>query len=169
MAWVAAIVPLALPVTGRADTPATPGPDQCLIFNNRVLGPRTQDRPLPLLRGDAEHGFSAACSVPWRVLNPGNEPLPVQGCFRASLLQLANDHACGPGTGRLWISSRWVVTSAELSQAKDQSVVCQQLETGAWAGTRAFSFECKPRAREFVATPSTGTTPAGAAQAPPPR
>ena len=137
---------------------ADPPADVCVMLNNRVLGPRTENRPLPLLKGDVEHGFTPACSVAWNALSPKNDALPVEGCFRGSLLQIPNDSACGTGTGKLWVGTRWVVTSADLAKGTERAAVCQQLETGAWAGTRAFSFECKPRARDL----DTGATaPAG--------
>jgi len=133
---------------------ADPPADDCFMLNNRVLGPRTENRPLPLMKGDAARGFAPACAVAWSVLSPKNDALPVEACYRGSLLQLPNDSACGPGTGKLWIGTRWVVTTADLSKGNERAAVCQQLETGAWAGTRAFSFECKPRSRELDA--STG-------------
>ena len=103
------------PCARPADEPARPRRrhDACQSPNNHILGPRSGDRPLPLLAGDAAHGFHPACAVPWATLSPTNQPLPVVGCFRGSLLQLDNDAACGHGTGRLWVSSRWVLTSAE--------------------------------------------------------
>jgi hypothetical protein len=131
------------------------------MLNNRILGPRTENRPLPLMKGDPEHGFTPACSVPWGVLSPKNDALPVDGCFRDSLLQLSTDSACGAGTGKLWISSRWVVTSDDLAKGTERAAVCQQLETGAWAGTRAFSFECKPRTRELATSQPSDKAPAG--------
>ena len=81
-------------------------------------------------------GFHAACAVPWSKLSPANRPLPVTDCYRGGLLQVENDAACGRQTGPLWINSRWVVTSAEIQDTHAHAVVCQQLETGAWAGTR---------------------------------
>ena len=120
----------------------------CLTLNNQVLGPRSPDRPLPLLAGDPEHGLRPACAVTWSKLSPGNQPLAVLGCFQGNLLQVANDAACGRGTGMLWVNSRWVVTSAELRRPQQKLAFCQQLETGAWAGTRAFTFDCVPRPKE---------------------
>lgn len=135
-------VPLAV-----ADERPQPPTAACLRLDNRVLGPRSSDRPLPLLSGDAAHGFHPACTVSWRMLSPRNEPLPVTDCFRGSLLQIANDSACGSGTGLLWVSSRWVMTSAELSKPAVHAAACQQLDTGAWAGTRAFDFDCVPQTK----------------------
>jgi hypothetical protein len=144
-ALLATTLTLAAPASRAADAPT----DVCLMLNNRVLGPRTENRPLPLLKGDAEHGFTPACAVAWNVLSPKNDALPVEACYRGSLLQLPNDSACGAGTGKLWIGTRWVVSSADLAKGTERAAVCQQLETGAWAGTRALSFECKPRSREL--------------------
>jgi hypothetical protein len=124
----------------------------CQRPDNRVLGPRTSDRPLPLLSGDAARGFHPACTVAWRTLSPRNEALPVTACFRGSLLQIPNDSACGSGTGPLWVSSRWVMTSAELDRPAARAATCQQLDTGAWAGTRAFDFDCVPQKRELKAS-----------------
>jgi hypothetical protein len=153
----------AAPGSMRADDKPTAAPaDACLMLNNRILGPRAQGRPLPLLRGDAEHGFTPACSAAWSLISPKNEPVPVSACYQGSLLQVANDSACGAGTGKLWISARWVVTSADLAQGNQRAAVCQQLETGAWAGTRAFSFECTPRGKEL----KTDDQPAAPAAAP---
>jgi hypothetical protein len=119
------------------------------------------------MRGDPAHGFTPACTVAWSVVSPKNEPVAVEGCFRGNLLQIGNDHACGPGTGKLWIGARWVVTSADLAQTKERVAVCQQLETGAWAGTRAFSFECKPRTRELEAGADRAAAPASEESPPP--
>src|SRR5258708_4525897 len=97
-----------------ADEPVKAGRiDACLVLDNRILGPRSADRPLPLLAGDPARGFRPACAVPWSTLSPDNHALPVVGCYRDSLLQIANDAACGRGTGQLWVNTRWVVTSAE--------------------------------------------------------
>jgi hypothetical protein len=151
-AWVLALLSLAPPAVRAADAPSASPGDACLMLNNRILGPRTQNRPLPLMRGDSEHGFTPACSVTWSAISPKNEPIPVEDCFRGSLLQLPNDSACGVGTGRLWIGARWVMTTADLLRTKERTAVCQQLETGAWAGTRAFSFDCKPRSGALAAS-----------------
>ena len=138
-----------LPRPGTAAEPSAAAPDPCTVLNNRILGPRSDNRPIPLLRETATHGFTPACSVPWTVISPKNEALPVEACFKGSLLQLANDSACGAGTGKLWVGTRWVVTSADLAQEKQHAAICQKLETGAWAGTRALSTECQPRTREL--------------------
>src|ERR1700692_2518699 len=109
-------------VAQATDPPSTSNPDICTTPNNRIVGPRTQNRPLPLMSGDVVHGFKPACSVPWSVLNPKNEPLTIEACYRGNLLQTANDEACGAGKGKLWISARWVVTSADLLRDKDRVV-----------------------------------------------
>ena len=131
------LLTLLLPLAARAA--AT---DMCLAIDNRILGPRTQNRPLPLLAGNESKGFHHACTVAWSVLSPHNAPLPVQACLHGSLLQMTNASACGTATGALWVSTRWVVTSAELAQPKNRVALCQKLETGAWAGTRDFSIQC---------------------------
>jgi hypothetical protein len=133
----------------RADEPApVASSDSCLVINNRILGPRAPDRLLPLLSGDPAKGLHAACAVPWSKLSPANRPLPVTGCYRGSLLQVANDAACGTQTGPVWINSRWVVTSAELQDSRAHAVICQQLDTGAWAGTRDLQLDCVPGKQE---------------------
>ncbi len=147
--WVLAVAAAAPLCVQAADPKAAPKDGGCLMLNDRILGPRTENRPLPLLRGDPEHGFTPACAAMWNVLSPNNQPLPVEACFHGSLLQVPNDSACGPKTGKLWIGTRWVITTVDLVQGTDHAAVCQQLETGAWAGTRAFSFECKPKTREL--------------------
>ena len=156
-----------------ADPPARAPADACLILNNRILGPRSDNRPLPLMRETADHTFTPACSVAWSVISPTNEALPIDGCYKGSLLQIANDSACGAGTGRLWISARWVVTSADLAQAPQHAAICQKLETGAWAGTRALTTECQPRTRELSGfkvdeNPATPVAPVATPPATPP-
>ena len=145
-AWVLAA---AAPQIGVAAEPSTATPNSCATLNNRILGPRNDNRPIPLMRETGTHSFTPACSVPWTVISPRDEALPVQACFHGSLLQLANDSACGAKTGRLWVGTRWVVTSADLAQEKQHAAICQKLETGAWAGTRALTTECQPRTREL--------------------
>jgi hypothetical protein len=166
----------AAPFAQAAEPKVPAADDGCLMLNNRILGPRVEDRPLPLLRGDPAHGFVPACSVKWSVISPRNEPVPVEGCFRGSVLQIANDSACGADTGHLWVGARWVVTTADLEHGTERVAVCEQLETGAWAGTRAFSFGCKPRSRELKpdakpheTAPQPAATPAAAAPAEDPR
>lgn len=146
-----------------ADEPAAPAQAQgCLAANNRILGPRSANRPLPLLSGDAAHGFHAACAAPWSTLSPKNESLPVGDCFQGTLLRLDHVSACGLPPGPLWISSRWVVTSAELT-ATNKKAACQQLETGAWAATRDLDLKClpqeKPAAKPAAAQPAAPATP----------
>ena len=162
-----ALLMAAVPPGQAAEPKATADDDGCLMLNNRVLGPRAQGRPLPLLRGDPGHGFEPACSAAWSVVSPKNEALPVEGCFKGSLLQIPNDSACGAGTGKLWIGARWIVTTADLARSKERVAVCQQLETGAWAGTRAFSFECKPRTRELKSDAKRGKQPLPPSAPPP--
>jgi hypothetical protein len=125
--------------------PAAPPPAACQMPNNHILGPRSADRPLPLLAGDPQHGFHAACTVPWSTLSPRNEGLPVLECFQGSLLKLDNATACGVASGPLWVSSRWVLTSADLNRTASHQAACQQLETGAWAGTRDLDLSCIPQ------------------------
>jgi hypothetical protein len=110
----------------------------CLAPDNRILGPRSEDRPLPLLAGSPAHGFRPACSVLWSALSPNNQPLRIVGCFQGGLLQVANDVACGADTGPLWVSTRWVVTSADKQRTPSRAATCQHLETGALAATREF-------------------------------
>jgi hypothetical protein len=158
----AAVVPAGEPPAKTAATPA------CLMLNNRILGPRTRGRALPLLSGDESHGFLPACSVPWSTLSPRNEPLPVAACLRGSLLQIANHGACGRETGPLWVSARWVVTTADLGQQQTRIALCHQLETGAWAGTRDFQVECTPSPKTPPASepPAKAGAPGSAADAP---
>lgn len=149
--------------------------DACLVINNRILGPRASDRLLPLSSGDPTHGFHPACVVPWSKLSPANQPVAVTDCYQGSLLQVANDAACGRQTGPLWINSRWVVTSAELQDTHSHAVICQQLETGAWAGTRDLQLDCVPQKKELrlesvpprSQAPAHPATPAGGLAAAP--
>jgi hypothetical protein len=167
--WLLGALAAGIPLGVAADEPSAPAKDDaCLILNNRVIGPRTADRPLPLLAGDPAHGFRPACSVPWSTLSPKNQALAVVGCFRGSLLQVANDAACGRGTGPLWVSSRWVVTSAEQQQQQPQKqvAVCQQLETHAWAGTRDFPSGCEARKTKDLQPESEPQHPAESQPAP---
>src|SRR5579862_1203887 len=99
----------------RGDEPTAPRVsfDLCQALNNRIVRPRSAERLLPLLAGDPARGLHAACAVRWSALSPAGKPLEVVGCYQGSLLQIDNDSACGPGTGRLWVNSRWVLTSAE--------------------------------------------------------
>jgi hypothetical protein len=152
----------------RADEPAPAKGEACLMLNNRVLGPRSADRPLPLSLRDPS-GFRPACAVPWSALSPRNQPLPVLDCCcQNSMLQVANDSACGRGTGPLWVDSRWVVTSAELQRPEAHAATCQQLDTGAWAGTRAYDFDCVPQKKELQPKDASNPQPAAAAAAPAP-
>ena len=169
--WMALLGVSAFSAVAAEEPPPAAKDDACLTLNNRILGPRSADRPLPLLRGDAGHGFHTACPASWSTLSPGNRPLPVIGCFQGSLLQVENDGACGPGTGPLWVDSRWVVTSAELAHPRARLVLCQQLETHAWAGTRDFKLDCEPRKKEPAGESAASVAPArpaAAAPQPPP-
>lgn len=164
---------LAAATATGADEPAAPAVAKpaaaCQMPNNRILGPRSADRALPLLAGDPQHGFHAACAVPWSALSPRNEGLPVLECFQGSLLKLDNSSACGAATGPLWVGSRWVLTSADLHQTAQKLATCQQLETGAWAGTRDLNLDCIPQEKgadsKAAARPAA---PAAAGTAPPP-
>jgi hypothetical protein len=134
------------PCVLSADPPTTPGRDACAVAHDRILGPKSKDRSLPLLSGDEAHGFRPACSVPWNVLSPRGEPVPIVACFRGNLLQIDNETACGAGTGRLWVSVRWVVTRAPPPDSGN-GVVCQQLDTAAYAGSRGLTPPCTPPSR----------------------
>lgn len=153
-----------------ADDQPTPvsAPGTCQIPDNRIVGPRTQNRPLPLLAGDAAHGFHLACTVAWSSLSPDNQSLPVVGCFRGSLLQLDNDAACGRGTGRLWVSSRWVVTSADLQRTQGRAAAtCQLLDNSAVAATRDWLPGCVPEKKDLQpqTAPPAAAAPADSAPA----
>lgn len=161
---LAVLVGVLVAPLAAADQPATgEKADNCLALNNRILGPRAAERPLPLLSGDPTSGFHAACTVPWSKLSPSNQPLPVTDCYKGSLLEVANTTACGGPTGPLWINSRWVVTSAELADSHSHAAFCQQLETGAWAGTRDLKTDCIPQKKEL----NVDAVPATHASAPP--
>jgi hypothetical protein len=148
-----------------ADEPAhADKPAVCLMLNQRILGPRSDDRPLPLSAGSAARGFRPACSVPWSALSPNNQPLKIVDCFGHSLLQIGNAAACGPDTGPLWVSSRWVVTTADKQQPASRTVTCQQLETSALAATRDLALDCVPK--KPAPTAAAPMTPAAAAPHP---
>jgi hypothetical protein len=171
LAWLGAAT---LPST-RADEPTQARSDVCQVRDNHILGPRTAGRPLPLYTRDPTGGIHSACSVPWSALSPKNEALPVLDCFRGSLLQVANDTACGSGIGPLWVSARWVVTSGEEPPPPNPVATCQQLETSAYAVSRDYKPDCaarktKPQPRSLsqppaAETPSRESPPA---PAPPP-
>lgn len=156
---------------GWCDEPAaSPASGACLVLNNRILGPRVPGRSLPLLSGDPAKGFHAACAVSWSELSPANRPLPVTDCYRGSLLQIANQSACPAQSGPLWINARWVITSGELEDTHAHAALCQQLETGAWAGTRDLQLDCVPQKRELTLEPAAPdhvvAKPSPAAEAP---
>jgi hypothetical protein len=154
LALAAAALMLAPYTALAADPPASPAPaaslsasatphSDCASPDIWVVGPRTQSRPLPLLSGDSVHGFKPACTLPWSAINPKNTPLAVAACFRSGLLQIDTDAVCGAGKGKLWISSRWVVTTAKAAP-KDNAAGCQQLQTSAYAATRTLPGPCAP-------------------------
>lgn len=118
--------------------------DSCAAKHDRIIGPKTGDRPLPLMSGDELHGFRPACNVRWAALSPRGEPVTVTACYRENLLQIDNETACGVGKGRLWVSIRWVVTRAA-TEAGSGRVACQHLDTAAYAGTRGLPPPCVAR------------------------
>lgn len=143
----AASAPVSSPASSPTSTSTALAPalaPGCAAANLRIVGPRTKDRPLPLLSGDGTRGFRPACSVPWTVLSPNDAPLPVEACYRDNLLQIADDRVCGASKGKLWVSARWVRTSAARESEDANVVVCQQLETGAYAATRSLKPPCVP-------------------------
>jgi len=158
-----------------ADEPAAVDkPAVCLMLNQRILGPRSGDRPLPLLAGSPARGFRPACSAPWSALSPNNQPLKIVDCFRGSLLQVANEAACGRDTGPLWVSTRWVVTTADKQRTQTRAASCQQLETSALAATRDFGLGCVPQKKELppkaeatqhAPAPASAAAPASSAPA----
>lgn len=152
-----------------ADEPASSDkPAVCPMLNQRILGPRAEDRPLPLLAGSPARGFRPACSAPWSALSPNNQPLKIVDCFRGSLLQVANEAACGRDTGPLWVSTRWVVTTADQQRTQTRAATCQQLETGALAASRDFGLDCVPQKKELPPkAESTQHAPAAAPATPP--
>jgi hypothetical protein len=95
------------------------------------------------MSGDSTHGFKPACTLPWSSISPKNAPIAVAACFRGGLLQIDTDALCGARKGRLWVSSRWVVTTAK-AEPKDKSAGCQQLQTNAYAATRTLPAPCVP-------------------------
>jgi hypothetical protein len=161
--WLSALLIAAARAGVPADEPAPlPAHDVCQVPDNRILGPRTLNRPLPLLAGDPTGGFHPACAVPWTTLSPDNQPLKVVACYRGNLLQVANDSACGRGTGPLWVSLRWVVTSGQARPAQTRAGACQQLETGTYAATRDFQPDCVPQGAP-QGQPARAPAPAGGA------
>ena len=150
----------------RAEPPAAPPAAAsakavlCQALYNRILRPRSPDRPLPLLAGDPAKGLHPACTVRWSALSPANQPLDVLSCFQGSLLQIENNTACGQGTGYLWVSSRWVLTSAEKPPTTKPLAMCEELETKAVAATRDIPLDCQPRTPAAPAPPKPATTTA---------
>jgi hypothetical protein len=144
--WMVTDAPMAAEPAATAPAAPKPAPETCASANTRIVGPRTRDRPLPLLSGDAAHGFRPACSVRWGVLSPKEEPLPVEACYRGSLLQIVNHQVCPAVKGNLWVAARWVVTTADPTPDRAGAVACQHLETLALAATRALPPPCTPAA-----------------------
>jgi len=159
---LAAVVLTSAAYTGSADQPTTPAKsDICSVLNNQVIGPNVNVSNLPLLKGDPAHP-RRACSVPWSVLSPKNEPLPIVGCYNGRLLRVQNDSACGSDTGFLWVERAWVITSADKTRTltSNRSATCQALDTTTTAATRDFHPECipqksMPQPKSSAAAPST--------------
>lgn len=166
------------PGAPAAEPAAADKPAACLLLNHSILGPRSGGRPLPLLAGDPVHGFRPACSVHWSTLSPHNQALPIIDCYQGSLLRVANDAACGRDTGPLWVSTRWVLTSADKLRPQTRTATCQHLETGALAATRDFEPDCVPQEKgppskaapgqKVPAQPAAPATPAAAVPNPGP-
>ncbi len=151
----------------RADEPTQAANDVCRVPDNRITGPRSAGRPFPLYTRDPTGRIHLACTVSWSTLSPTNESLSVVGCFSGSLLQVENDSACGPGIGPLWVSTRWVVTSGEVPPPPNPPkpvAICQELETGAYAASRDYKPDCKPRKTE--PQPRSMSQPPAAAETP---
>jgi hypothetical protein len=175
--WLPAIL-LALAATGvaRADEPAAAASaTACAVPHEAITGPRSAERPLPLLSGDPAHGFHTACSVPWSTLSPNKQPVPVLGCFRGSLLQLPPRAVCPGVSGPLWVGSRWVKTNEPQAPAvrADQArsaaqATCEQLQTGAYAATRDYQYTCQPARRDLKANPPAAEAAKAADSAPAP-
>jgi hypothetical protein len=167
--WLPAIlVGLAASFAAHADEPAaTTSATACAVPHQQITGPRAGDRPLPLLSGDPARGFRTACSVPWSTLSPQKLPLPVLGCFQGSLLQVSAAAVCPGVSGPLWVSSRWVRTTADpapgigadKSRAAAQAT-CEQLQTGAYAATRDYQYTCQPSQRDLKVKPAADSPPA---------
>lgn len=150
--WLAIIL-VGMTLNLRAEEPAVKYPDGCRTLHDQVLAPKLSDRALPLLTGGVIKGFRPACTLRWSALSPKNEPIAVKACVGDDLVQLENDTACGAGTGRLWVSRRWVVTQSDLAHRTNPStgkILCQQLETASSAVTRGF---CIHGAEKATQTP----------------
>ncbi|HUA87814.1 MAG TPA: hypothetical protein VL994_00165 [Steroidobacteraceae bacterium] len=119
------------------------------------------------MTGDPAHGFHTACAAGWSTLSPKNDSLPVAACFQGGLLRLDNVSACGLPPGPVWISSRWVVTSADLNRSATvrAAPACERLETGSYAGTRDLNLDCLPQQKDAGAKPAPAAAPAPAAPA----
>jgi hypothetical protein len=144
MRLIAAAVLLSIAPEVHATDPPSAVDAPCAAAR-AIVGARTNDRPIPLMAGDATSGFRPACAVRWRALSPNNQPLKVTACFRDSLLQIDNETACGAGKGKLWVPARWVVTAFPAAGATAPGVTCQRLETQTYAATRGLDPACVPK------------------------
>jgi hypothetical protein len=141
---LAALVCASTVYAGSPAQPTAPADsDICSARSNQVIGANVNVSTLPLLKGDPAHP-KRACSVPWTVLSPNNQPLPIVGCYKGRLLRVQNNTACGSDTGFLWVARMWVLTSADKTQAptSNQRPSCQTLDTTTTAATRAYPPEC---------------------------
>jgi len=157
---LAALVCAASAYPGAADQPtAAAENDICAVLNNQVIGPNVNVSRLPLLKGDPAHP-KRACSVPWSVLSPKNQALPIVGCYKGRLLQVQNNAACGSDTGFLWVERIWVITSADKTHESTlgSRATCEVLDTTTAAATRDYHPECAP--------PKSPSQPKGNAAAP---
>lgn len=168
------VVAQAMQPAGAADPSGERPAGLCQRLNNRVLGPRTPERKLPLLTGSAEQGFRRACSADWSSIDPGNVALEVLDCYGGTLLQVHGNAVCGVDKEPLWIDARWVITAADLAEPAARLSFCQHLDTGAYAGTREFSVACAQpppdtasHAPAHPAVPRDGTPKALSVEAPP--
>lgn len=175
--WLPAILlGLSAALAARADPPAAAASaTACAVPHLAITGPRAGERPLPLLSGDPVQGFRTACSVPWSTLSPKGLPLPVLGCFQGSLLQVSATAVCPSVSGPLWVSSRWVKTTADRppGSGADQSrtaaqATCEQLQTGAYAATRDYQYTCQPAERDLKVKPAPREPAKVPADSPPP-
>src|SRR5579862_5206479 len=144
---LAALVCVSNTSAGLAAQPTTPAERGiCSVLNNQILGPNANVSTLPLLKGDPASP-KRACSVPWAVLSPNNQPLPIVGCYKGQLLRMQNNTACGSDTGYLWVARMWVVTSSDKTQSltSQHRATCQALDTTTTAATRDYHPECAPQ------------------------
>ena len=160
--FLAALVCASTAYTGAADQPLPPTQsDICSVLNNQVIGPNVNVSILPLLQGDPAHP-RRACSVPWTVLSPNSQPLPIVGCYQGRLLRVQNNVACGNDTGFLWVARMWVTTSADktLALTSNRSATCQALDTTTTAATRDYHPECAPQKSTPERKSNASATPA---------